>query len=127
MPHVACTFRESMIVPGLTWHFWRESCGYTRWSIMKKRNTKLFGFLLGNMKEMEIELRAQSMVFEALATKVIGVDDLSGALASARNSVAMREMVRTKYLLLAEDLRSSYDAHPVSDGGVVRKTSMPVN
>lgn len=67
-----------------------------------KTQEKLLVFLTENMKEMELELRAQSIVLEALAEKIIAVDELKDALAWARNSTAMKEFVRDKYLLLKE-------------------------
>ena len=70
---------------------------------MNQRSDKyerLLAFLLHNMKEMEIELRAQSIVFEALEEKIVGPNDLGNALISARNSTGMLEFVAEKYSLL---------------------------
>ncbi len=68
---------------------------------MDRCERDLFAFLIGNMKDMELELRAQSLVFEALAEKVIAPENLREALDAARESTAMRELVREKYALLA--------------------------
>jgi hypothetical protein len=73
------------------------------------RTEKLFSFLVGNMKDMEIELRAQSMVLDALAKRVIDVDHLDQALDMARASTAMRGLVEEKYGLLAQDTERTPD------------------
>lgn len=77
---------------------------------MNTRNEKLLSFLIGNMKDMELELRAQSMVLEAIATRVVDIDHLSEALDMARNSNGMRHLVAEKYRLLAEDLDSTRES-----------------
>lgn len=67
-----------------------------------KKRDMLLAFLMDNMKEMEMELRAQSIVLEAVAQKMIGVDDLDKALTWARGSTAMLQYVHAKYAMMDE-------------------------
>lgn len=60
----------------------------------------LFTFLVDNMKEMEKELRAHSIVMEALAKKVVRTEDLEQAMQWARGSAAMLQFVDAKYASL---------------------------
>ena len=62
----------------------------------------LITFLVENMKDMEKELRAHSIVMEALAKKVVRTDDLEKALQMARDSAAMLQFVDAKYASLDE-------------------------
>lgn len=71
-------------------------------------------FLANNMKEMEIELRAQSIVLEAVALGIVGVDDLNRALELSRSSAAMLELVESKY--------STFDLLvPIADQATARR------
>ncbi len=54
-------------------------------------------FLVSNMKEMETELRAHSIVLEALEQQVITPDEIPGSLTLARQSHAMLAFVEEKY------------------------------
>jgi hypothetical protein len=65
-----------------------------------KKQQNLLLLITENMKEMETELRAHSIVFEALADGVIASDQIAEGLDWARNSTAMLEFVRKKYLAL---------------------------
>jgi hypothetical protein len=64
---------------------------------MNRCERKLFSFLIGNMKDMETELRAQSIVLEALASKIVDIHELGEALTLARNSQEMQKLVHDKY------------------------------
>jgi|GEM_PF-5332730 len=65
-----------------------------------KKQQNLLLLITENMKEMETELRAHSIVFEALADGVIESDQIGEGLEWARNSTAMLDFVRRKYLAL---------------------------
>jgi hypothetical protein len=75
---------------------------------------RTIAFLLGNMKEMEIELRAQSITFEALGQGIVDVRDLQDSLHMARESEAMLAFVDRKYQQLRELLPLTTDA-PADD------------
>ncbi|MGI4829463.1 MAG: hypothetical protein ACRYFU_14900 [Janthinobacterium lividum] len=77
---------------------------------MNRYERDLFAFLIGNMKEMETELRAHSIVFEAMANRVITAEKIGESLTMARNSTELHKLVREKYRLLGKfdaGLRSS--------------------
>ncbi len=61
-------------------------------------------FLTSNMKEMEIELRAQSIALEALGAGIVEVHDMQDALKMARSSESMLTFVEQKYHRLREIL-----------------------
>ena len=54
-------------------------------------------FLTSNMKEMEIELRAQSIALEALGAGLVELADMQDALRMARSSESMLTFVEQKY------------------------------
>ena len=64
-----------------------------------RKQHQLLLLLTENMKEMETELRAHSIVLEALAEGVIGPEEIGESLAWARSSTAMLQFVKTKYLI----------------------------
>ena len=66
---------------------------------MDRYEKDIFAVLVDNMREMETELRAQSIVFEALASKVVDVQGMGEAPALARESQVMRKLVLDKYQL----------------------------
>ena len=83
---------------------------------MDQTSTKqemLLTFLVDNMKEMEKELRAHSIVMEALAKKLVRTDDLEQAMQWARGSAAMLQYVDAKYASLQAIVS---DAQGLNDG-----------
>jgi len=58
---------------------------------------KTIDFLTANMKEMEIELRAQSIALDALGSGLVKPRELQDALKMARSSEAMLTYVEQKY------------------------------
>jgi hypothetical protein len=58
---------------------------------------RTIAFLMSNMKEMEIELRAQSIALDALGEGIIEISELQNALRMARTSEAMLQFVEKKY------------------------------
>ena len=58
---------------------------------------KTIEFLTANMKEMEIELRAQSIALDALGSGLVKPRELQDALKMARSSEAMLTYVEQKY------------------------------
>jgi hypothetical protein len=65
-----------------------------------RQQQKLLVLLTQNMKEMETELRAHSIVLEALTEGVIEPSQMGEALIWARESTAMLDFVNKKYLLV---------------------------
>jgi len=65
---------------------------------------RTIAFLTANMKEMEIELRAQSIALDALGQGIIEISGLQDALAMARRSEAMLAFVEQKYERMREIL-----------------------
>ena len=61
-------------------------------------------FVTRNMKELELELRAHSMVLEAVQQGVIAPEQIGIGLQSARLSPAMLGFVEEKYRQVAERL-----------------------
>jgi hypothetical protein len=61
------------------------------------KQQQLLVLLTNNMKEMETELRAHSIVLEALTEEVIEPAQIGQALTWARNSTAMLSFVADKY------------------------------
>ena len=58
---------------------------------------RIIAFLTENMKEMEIELRAQSIALDALGAGIVAVCDLQDAMRMARQSEAMLAFIERKY------------------------------
>ncbi len=69
---------------------------------MLNNHHNLLVSLTTNMKEMETELRAHSIVLEALTEGVIEPSQMGEALLWARNSSSMLEFMRKKYIPLEE-------------------------
>ena len=68
------------------------------------REGVLTGFVFETVQALELELRAHSILLEALEQKVITPDEIPGFLDIARQSPAMRGFVAEKYTRLMEDL-----------------------
>lgn len=84
----------------------------------EKKQSTLLAFLTDNMREMETELRAQSIVLEALAQGVIGVHEMERALSWARGSTSMLKFVENKYATVG-DLCSTQQDQPVTEDAVI--------
>ncbi len=80
-------------------------------------------FLTENMKEMEIELRAQSIVLDALGAGIVEVRDLQDAMRMARKSEAMLAFVERKYEELKQTLPLTGNAR--SDQELAKMLDLP--
>jgi hypothetical protein len=65
----------------------------------RMKQEQLLVLLTDNMREMETELRAHSIVLEALTERVIEPEQIGEALLWARSSTAMLEFIARKYEL----------------------------
>ncbi|MGI4830029.1 MAG: hypothetical protein ACRYFU_17795 [Janthinobacterium lividum] len=68
---------------------------------MEMQKTQL-AFMLANMMEMEIELRAHSILLDALVQQVITVEEIPENLQLARRAPSMLAYVGEKYRLLGK-------------------------
>ena len=75
----------------------------------RTKQDQLLVLLTDNMREMETELRAHSIVLEALTERVIEPEEIGEALLWARSSTAMLDFVAKKYGLF-EKLFTLHDA-----------------
>ena len=78
----------------------------------------LLAFLIDNMREMETELRAHSIVLEAIALGVVPVEEMEHALTLARGSEAMLNFVRGKYASIDELCSAPMTRDVANDAGM---------